>query len=190
MTSSIRSYRKYSSTKGLTKGSAKGFTLVEILIVVIILGILAAIVIPQFTNASQDARKSSLTSQLQTIRSQVELYKLQHLDELPPGFALTSGEQWAEMIVKTDENHDIGTAAEHRFGPYLQAPPVNPLNGFSKLFVATSDVTLGGASGATDAGWVLNSTNGKIWSTAKNPAVVYNEANPADAVNTADAPSN
>src|SRR5689334_18593447 len=34
----------------------RGFTLVEILIVVIILGILAAIVIPQFTNASNDAR--------------------------------------------------------------------------------------------------------------------------------------
>ena len=50
----------------------------------IILGILAAIVIPQFTNASQDARKNSLTSQLQTLRSQIELYKLQHLDELPP----------------------------------------------------------------------------------------------------------
>ena len=49
----------------------KGFTLVEILIVVIILGILAAIVIPQFTSASSDARQSSLTSQLQTLRSQV-----------------------------------------------------------------------------------------------------------------------
>jgi len=59
-----------------------GFTLVEILIVVIILGILAAIVIPQFTSASQDARKNSLTSQLQTLRSQLELYKLQHLDAL------------------------------------------------------------------------------------------------------------
>src|SRR3989454_8098683 len=60
-----------------------GFTLVEILIVVIILGILAAIVIPQFTNASSDARNSSLASLLQTIRSQVQLYKLQHGDALP-----------------------------------------------------------------------------------------------------------
>src|SRR6195952_4990518 len=60
-----------------------GFTLVEILIVVIILGILAAVVIPQFTNASQDARKSSLVSQLQTLRSQIELFKLQHGDALP-----------------------------------------------------------------------------------------------------------
>src|SRR6188768_4534591 len=79
-----------------------GFTLVEILIVVIILGILAAIVIPQFTNASQDARKNSLTSQLQTIRSQVELYKLQHLDQLPPALA-TGGAApavWANMTGK------------------------------------------------------------------------------------------
>ena len=61
----------------------KGFTLVEILIVVIILGILAAIVIPQFSNASTDAKKNSLTSQLQTMRSQMELYKLQHNDKCP-----------------------------------------------------------------------------------------------------------
>src|SRR5499427_4093491 len=64
-----------------------GFTLVEILIVVIILGILAAIVIPQFTNASQDARKNSVSSLLQTIRSQIELYKLQHLDTNPIGLS-------------------------------------------------------------------------------------------------------
>src|SRR5579862_3947251 len=62
---------------------SRGFTLVEILIVVIILGILAAIVIPQFTNASNDARKSNLSSQLQTLRAQIELYKLQHKETVP-----------------------------------------------------------------------------------------------------------
>ena len=60
-----------------------GFTLVEILIVVVILGILAAIVIPQFTEASTEAKESRLVSDLQTMRSQIELYKIQHNDELP-----------------------------------------------------------------------------------------------------------
>src|SRR5205085_7357056 len=77
-----------------------GFTLVEILIVVIILGILAAIVIPQFTSASQDARKNSLTSQLQTIRSQLELYKLQHLDKLPSTL-VGSSPDWSQFIQKS-----------------------------------------------------------------------------------------
>ena len=70
-----------------------GFTLIEILIVVIILGILAAIVIPQFTNASNDARNSSLASQLQTLRSQVELFKLQHNETLPNLVT-----DWSQMI--------------------------------------------------------------------------------------------
>jgi len=61
----------------------KGFTLVEILIVVVILGILAAIVIPQFTEASTEAKTSSLCTDLQTVRSQIELYKIQHNDKLP-----------------------------------------------------------------------------------------------------------
>src|SRR6187399_3120355 len=95
------------------KRRQRGFTLVEILIVVIILGILAAIVIPQFTNASQDARKNSLTSQLQTIRSQLELYKLQHLDQLPPALVAAGGAGssptcWDEMCEKTNADHTTG----------------------------------------------------------------------------------
>lgn len=53
-----------------------GFTLVEILIVVVILGILAAIVIPQFSSASQEAKESNLKSNLQAIRSQIQLYNI------------------------------------------------------------------------------------------------------------------
>ena len=59
------------------------FTLVELLIVVIILGILASVVIPQFSDASTDARMSSLATNLMTIRGQIDLYRLQHNGTYP-----------------------------------------------------------------------------------------------------------
>src|SRR5271156_516812 len=99
------------------KGSRRGFTLVEILIVVIILGILAAIVIPQFTNASNDARNNSTASTLQTIRSQIELFKIQHADT-PPASA---GCLWAVLGGRTSPADTTGTdaAATATFGPYV-----------------------------------------------------------------------
>ena len=64
----------------------RGFTLIEILIVVVILGILASIVVPQFSNASQEATASSIRSQLQTIRGQVELLRVRNAGALPTSF--------------------------------------------------------------------------------------------------------
>ena len=168
-----------------------GFTLVEILIVVIILGILAAIVIPQFTNASQDARKNSLTSQLQTLRSQIELYKLQHLDENPPDIDAPGLVQhtaaWSKFIVKTNADHTT-SGGTLRFGPYLQTYPMNPVSDqgtddASDVFVVAADVTAGGASGAGSAGWVFNHLNGKLWATSKTGTNVYDEANPENSLN-------
>src|SRR3954465_1601657 len=85
---------------------SRGFTLIEILIVVIILGILAAIVIPQFSSASNDARKSNVQSTVQTLRSQIALYKLQHQDTLPD---LVSN--WNPMLLKTDASGSSTPAA-------------------------------------------------------------------------------
>ena len=104
----------------------KGFTLVEILIVVVILGILAAIVIPQFTSASSEAKESALVSNIQAMRSQIELYKIHHNDNLPGTQGLVDFA--TAMTSTTDQAGVVGVGATFRFGPYMREVPVNPFN--------------------------------------------------------------
>ena len=66
------------NTHYIKRQAQKGFTLVELLIVVIILAILAAIVVPQFASSTDDAKISSLDSTLSNMRSAVDLYRQQH----------------------------------------------------------------------------------------------------------------
>jgi len=128
-----------------------GFTLVEILIVVVILGILAAIVIPQFTEASTEAKTSSLCTDLQTVRSQIELYKIQHNDELP-GAGTATFEQ--AMTGQTDISGAVGTD----YGPYLQKIPTNPFNNLNTVEVEAGSTNLGGGS----HGWHFNTVTGEF----------------------------
>ena len=100
--------------KYVTKSARRAFTLVEILIVVVILGILAAVVVPQFTSAADDANDATVRSQLQTLRSQVELYKAQQGGE--PDFGANG---WTQMI-----DND-----------YIMTAPSNPLAGSSTVDV-------------------------------------------------------
>jgi general secretion pathway protein G len=134
----------------------RGFTLVEILIVVVILGILAAIVIPQFTDASTEAKTSSLCSDLQTVRSQIELYKIQHNDVLPQ--PESGGLTWNLMTMYTDING--GTAATkdttHIYGPYLQKVPTNQFNNLNSISIAGTTP----AAADNTTGWFFNSTTG------------------------------
>ncbi len=126
----------------LRKRMRRAFTLIEILIVVVILGILAAIVIPQFTDASQEAMTSSLLTQLQTIRSQTELHNVQNpvtlFDPLNPPVA---GEPWSALV-----NNN-----------YLQSPPKNPFT------PSANDATAVVAAPALGGAWVWNNANG--WGT-------------------------
>ncbi len=112
----------------------RAFTLIEILIVVVILGILAAIVIPQFTDASEEAMNASVVSQLQTLRSQLELYNVQN--------PLTAYDDTTVLATFWDALVD---------GDYIQAAPKNPLQ-------ADSTAVIGGA--APGSGWVWREKTG------------------------------
>jgi general secretion pathway protein G len=159
----------------MNRHNRKGFTLIEILIVVIILGILAAIVIPQFTNASKEAKSSSLVTMVQSLRSQIALFKLQHNDYLPGtnplnGATFDQTVFWDQMTLFTDVNGGTNATkdATHDKGPYMQSVPKNPL---CPTTAANSDVvaTVNGAASGAVCGFVYDyqggTGSGKIWGT-------------------------
>ena len=161
----------------MTRQNRKGFTLIEILIVVIILGILAAIVIPQFTNASKEAKQSSLVTMVQSLRSQIALFKLQHNDYLPgaatlvgTGGTFDSTVFWNQMTLFSDVTGATSTAKTVQYdkGPYMQSLPKNPLcpTTASNSLV---EATVNGAKATGVVGFIYDYQNGagsgKLWGT-------------------------
>ena len=135
-----------------------GFTLVEILIVVVILGILAAIVIPQFTEASTEAKTSSLCTDLQTMRSQIELYKIQHNDNLPGSGTASFQEALTMYTDIAGALAAVQAPGANVYGPYIQKIPTNQFNDLDTILEGAA--TPAAATNAT--GWFFNTTTGEF----------------------------
>lgn len=122
------------------------FTLVEILIVVVILGILAAIVVPQFVNARSEAAQGTTFSELQKLRRAVDVYMARHDNVLPD---VTAGVgTWGELVAGG--------------GEYLKSAPYNPYVGGTN----SRTIVIRGTPDAayqTTHGWVFDSTTGTVW---------------------------
>ena len=143
----------------------RGFTLIEVLIVVVIMAVLAATIIPQFSSSTRDAKDSALKFNMHTMRSQIELYKLHHVEGYPDEIGNDTTGYLPQLTQATDVDGNRGSSdASHPFGPYIEGElPPNPFDGKNVV----TEVDLGGdkptAVSGTAGGWQYDSKTGAIW---------------------------
>lgn len=163
--------------------SIAGFTLIELLLVVIVIGIVAVVAIPQFTDTAVDAREATLRADLAAMRNAVELYYHQHNSNYPGEVDHTDGlgapaDRWASFMAQITQYSDRSgeTSAtldrtNYPYGPYLKSGiPANPLpeedaSGTvvdDSIKVVASTVALSPDGASATSGWIFNSSTGEL----------------------------
>lgn len=149
--------------EGRPQRRVRAFTLVELVIVILIIAILAAIVAPRFSGASDMAGGSALLQDLRYIRQQIQVYRAQHHGVSPgypggdPSATPTEADFIAQMTNPTASDGTVGSSSSQtfRFGPYMAEIPINPINGSSAIFIVPNGSTLPPApTGMTPYGWL------------------------------------
>lgn len=141
------------------KRRRNAFTLIEVLIVVVIMAVLAATVIPQFTSSTKDAQNSSVEFNARTLRAQIELYAAHHNGTYPT----ITDNSLPQLTSRTNVSGQTGTdATAYPFGPYVPEIPKNPFNNKTTVApVASAGTVPNGPVG--DNGWQYDATTGGIW---------------------------
>lgn len=148
---------------------ARAFTLIEILVVVVLLGVLAGVVLPLIAGGAMSARESALASDLQLLRRYVLIYKGQH-KEVAPGYpngdttvAPTEAAFVEQMTMSSNSSGQtaaVGTPGFER-GPYLMRMPVNPLNDLDTLQLLADGANFP-ANGDDSHGWIYKPATAEI----------------------------
>ena len=139
--------------RGYKAKARKAFTLVEILIVVIILGILASIIIGLFSNSSRDAGVSALKDNLRGIRGALQVYAAQHAAY--PAVATFE----AQMTQYTDATGATSATRTpvYQYGPYILTMPPMPVGTERGKTTVTSSTTY-----SAGFGWTYDATAGQF----------------------------
>lgn len=127
----------------------RAFTLVEVLIVVVLLGILAAIVVPQYANATGDAKINATRDQLIKIRRALEVYYVRNNNRFP---VVTTGDgTWGEIAA-------MGNT-------YLREKPLNQWVGGDRAGIITFG-TAPDTGFTSDYGWIFDPATGEVWASS------------------------
>jgi len=141
----------------------KGFTLVELLIVIVILGILAAIVISRFAGATKESKEASLKGNLRAMRSSLETYKAYSNAGIYPPIM---DDLWK------------GTATDVSSKTFLERIPQDPF--YKKKTTYAASIAFDPTDAATDrdskisggGGWAYDSQSGRICANYKSTDTV------------------
>jgi len=115
----------------------KGFTLIELVVVVMILGILAAVAAPKLLGTSSSATDNGLKETLGVVRDSIERYTAEHGGTLPDG---TSEATFKAALL-----------------PYLRVFPKSPLTNTDTVAIATS---AGTTTPTGTQAWMYNKADG------------------------------
>jgi prepilin-type N-terminal cleavage/methylation domain-containing protein len=133
------------------------FSLLEVAIVIVILGTIAAIAIPRVSRAAAGSREAALAASLRELNSAAERYAAEHEGRTPAheadGSVTALQVRLARRLLRPT---DLTGSVAGPFGPYLRAIPVNPINGSDRIRID------GQPAGSGRAGWRFDSTTGQF----------------------------
>ena len=155
-----------------------GFTLMEMIIAVIIMGILAAVIIPRIAMTTDDAKLNTLKSDLSALRSTIEVYYAQHNSTYPgtndvagaatadAGVAATAFLKQLTQFTEVDGTISATKTAAAKYGPYIKGAAMapNPFNDSAVVVcdTTTADITVRVWDGTGTAGWHFYTKTGVI----------------------------
>ncbi len=137
-----------------------GFTLIEVMIIVVIMAVLAAVILQRTSNCTNDAKQATLKHNLHILQSQLQLYRAGHLAEYPT----IQDQSLPQMTRSTNAEGEIGpSGADYPLGPYVIEIPPNPFDGSSKVTaVREPGATPTGVVGNL-GGWQYDQAAGTVW---------------------------
>ncbi len=139
---------------------SSGFTLIEVLLVVVIMAVLAGTIIPRYLGIADDAKASTLNHNLHVLETQLEIYREQHLNCYPT----IQANGLPQLTSATNAAGEMGAPGpQYPLGPYILEAPMNPFDGSKQVTaVAVPGQPPTGVVG-TLGGWQYDVTTGTIW---------------------------